>query len=204
MPNDKNERWNKNMTAAEIKTLLYENPKKLLGNVYSDKLIEYLDILHYGTCPASVKHHGNVRGGLLEHSAQVASELLKLTEEIGLIWQRKESPIIIGLFHDLCKTDDYVMQIKESDELFGGIVRSDSCKIDYNSEPIMKGHGDKSVMMLSTVLQLTEEEMFCIRFHMGAFTDSSEWKFYTNAIHKFPNVLWTHQADMIAAHLMGV
>jgi hypothetical protein len=88
--------------------------------------------------------------------------------------------------------------------LFGGAVVNEDGHWDYNPEPFIKGHGDKSVMMLSTMLQLTEEEMFCIRFHMGAFTDSSEWKFYTNAVHKFPNVLWTHQADMIAAHCLGV
>lgn len=110
-----------------------------------------------------------------------------------------------GLFHDMCKTNDYIYVIDSpGKELFGGAVINEGGHWDYNPEPFVKGHGDKSVMMLSTVLQLTEEEMFYIRFHMGAFTDSSEWKFYTNAVHKFPNVLWTHQADMIAAHCLGV
>lgn len=27
---------------------------------------------------------------------------------------------------------------------------------------------------------------------------------YTRAIHRYPNVLWTHQADMIAAHIKGL
>lgn len=26
----------------------------------------------------------------------------------------------------------------------------------------------------------------------------------TNAIHKYTNVLWTHQADMLASHVAGV
>lgn len=37
---------------------------------------------------------------------------------------------------------------------------------------------------------------------MGAFTDKEEWNNYTRAIHKYPNVLWTHHADMIAAHII--
>lgn len=51
---------------------------------------------------------------------------------------------------------------------------------------------------------LTEEEIMCIRYHMGAFCDKSEWNDYTRAVHKYTNVLWTHQADMLASHVEGV
>lgn len=39
---------------------------------------------------------------------------------------------------------------------------------------------------------------------MGAFTDKSEWNDYTRAVNLYPNVLWTHQADMLASHVEGV
>ena len=74
----------------------------------------------------------------------------------------------------------------------------------YNAQALLRGHGDKSVMMLEQFIPLTEEEIACIRYHMGAFTDQSEWSYYTNAVHKYPNVLWTHTADMIAAHIKEV
>ena len=48
------------------------------------------------------------------------------------------------------------------------------------------------------------EEIACIRYHMGAFTDKSEWNDYTRAVKAYPNVLWTHQADMLASHVKGV
>lgn len=183
----------------------YAEMKNLLGNSYTDELMIFLSEHYFWTCPASIKHHGNHSGGLFEHSMAVAKTLIDLTKKLGLKWQREESPAIIGLFHDMCKTDDYVYVVDSpGKELFGGAVVNEAGHWDYNPEPIVKGHGDKSVLMLSTVLQLTEEEMYCIRFHMGAFTDSSEWKFYTNAVHKFNNVLWVHQADMIAAHCLGV
>lgn len=44
----------------------------------------------------------------------------------------------------------------------------------------------------------------CIRYHMGAFVEKDEWRDYTNAIHRYANVLWTHHADIIAAHAVGV
>ena len=39
---------------------------------------------------------------------------------------------------------------------------------------------------------------------MGAFVDQKEWNDYTRAIHKYSNVLWTHTADMIAAHILEI
>ena len=70
---------------------------------------------------------------------------------------------------------------------------------EYNTEHA-QGHGDLSVKMLKEVINLTPEEA-CIRWHMGAFDDNKNWSEYATAIHKFPNVLWTHTADMMAAHL---
>ena len=32
----------------------------------------------------------------------------------------------------------------------------------------------------------------------------SEWNDYTRAVRNYPNVLWTHQADMLASHVAGV
>lgn len=144
----------------------------------------------YFTAPASTKYHGNYEGGLFDHSFIVMNVLADLTKQNNLVWQREESPYIIGLFHDLCKVNQY----KQSDG---------ECPYEYRTDNLLAGHGDKSVMVASTLLQLTEEEMLCIRYHMGAFTEKSEWDYYTRAVHKYPNVLWTHTADMIATHVVG-
>ena len=60
------------------------------------------------------------------------------------------------------------------------------------------------MILLSQLMELTDEEAECIRWHMGAFDKKENWTGFTDAIHKFPNVLWTHQADMIAAHIREV
>lgn len=78
------------------------------------------------------------------------------------------------------------------------------CEWEYNPHTLLKGHGEKSVMLLSQFYRLTEEEIACIRYHMGAFTPKEEWNDYTGAVHAYPNVLWTHHADMLASHVAGV
>ena len=58
--------------------------------------------------------------------------------------------------------------------------------------------------MLMGLINLTDEETMCIRYHMGAFTDQKEWEYYTRAVKKYPNVLYTHTADMIASQIKGI
>ena len=132
--------------------------------------------------------------------------LVAITEKNGLSWMRPESPYIIGMFHDICKQDQYRHPITENYYTAdGGIIHiEDGSKWEYAPDILLKGHGDRSVMLLSQYLPLTMEEILCIRYHMGAFVDKSEWDDYTRAIHECPNVLWTHTADMIAAHILEI
>ena len=154
--------------------------------------VEALDKIGFFTAPASTKYHGAYEGGLFDHSLLVAKTLVNLTEKLGLNWSKDDSPQIVGMFHDLCKCDNYVKDF-ETD------------KYIYNPEIIIPGHGEKSVIELQKYIKLTEEEIACIRWHMGAFeTDTKMWNYYGKAIEKYPNVLFTHTADMIASRILGV
>lgn len=160
------------------------------------QIIELLTDRDYFVQPAGMKHHGNYIGGLFEHSYVVTRELLYLTNKLGLVWSQKDSPIIIGLLHDLCKLDDY--RLRKADNELG-------YEILWNKEMLYAGHGEKSLIMaLELVEYLTSEEMACIRYHMGAFTDKQEWEFYSRAVETFPNVLYVHTADMIASKVRKV
>lgn len=187
-----------------MKTTL-DNMKEMLGGIATKEMIDRLVALGFFDAPASIKHHGNHQGGLFQHSFNVAEILMKLTEQNNLTWDRPESPAIIGFFHDLCKLDDYACIVEEEPvELFGGKTKGGKYNWEHNNWKDFTGHGDKSVMIAATLLQLTEEEVHCIRYHMGAFTPSDQWEYYTRSIHSFPNVLWVHHADMIAAHIVEV
>lgn len=140
--------------------------------------------------PASIHHHGAYEGALYEHSREVMNQLLTLTKKLGLHWKQERSPYIVGMFHDLCKMDNYQ---KSEDESW-----------EYNNATLLPGHGDKSVILLQQHMRLTDEEMLCIRWHMGAFDDKANWNSYGRAVTLYPNVLYTHTADMIAARIMGI
>ena len=80
----------------------------------------------------------------------------------------------------------------------------DNCTFEYNNDLLLDGHGEKSVIMLQRYMNLTEEEMLCIRWHMGAFDEKENWRRYTKAVEAYPTVLYTHTADMVASQILGV
>lgn len=160
-------------------------------------MLDWLVNKGFFEAPASTKYHGAHEGGLYQHSVSVMKFLVQLTRDNGLHWQDERSPYIVGMFHDLCKIDQY----KATDYT---VVPKNPILYQYNTDTLLKGHGEKSVMLLSQFYRLTEEEICCIRYHMGAFTPTEEWNDYTGAIHAYPNVLWTHHADMLASHVAGI
>ena len=161
--------------------------------ILNEPLMEYLNNGGFFTAPASTKYHGVYPGGLYDHSEAVFRRLKWMTENLNLQWQRPVSPFIIGMFHDLCKCDQYVEKKPGLDFEY-----EDAPVYEYNTNTLLKGHGAKSVMILSQFINLTEEEMLCIRYHMGPY-EKEEWAEYDMAIKKYQNVLWTHTADMLAS-----
>lgn len=182
--------------AALRKELDEEHDKRLhqfellVGKYVPDEFRNWLIINGFFQKPASIHHHGTYTGALFDHSFAVTNILVDLTEQMGLNWQQERSPYIVGMFHDLCKIDTY--------------QRSDNEKWEYNNATLLPGHGEKSVILLQQHLKLTEEEMLCIRWHMGAFDAKENWNSYGRSVTKYQNVLWTHHADMYAARVLGV
>lgn len=146
--------------------------KEPLGNAFTpddvDMLGESLSAMGFFTAPASTKYHGNHEGGLFEHSYKVTTALLDLTEKLELQWSDPRSPYLVGMLHDLCKCDAYIATEQG---------------YEWNHNQALTGHGDKSVILaqhLIAVTQesfqyLTDEEILCIRWHMGAFDDKNNW-----------------------------
>lgn len=169
-----------------------------LSEIVSEDFLKWLAENGFFTAPASTKYHGNYEGGLFDHSFLMMNLLVELSAANGLKWKRPESPFIVGMFHDLCKIDQY--RIDNSTPYTVG----EATRYEYRPDTMYKGHGNKSIILLSQFTALTDEEIACVRYHMGAFTEKEEWRDYTRAVHTFPNVLWTHQADMLASHVVGI
>lgn len=168
-----------------------------IGKFVDKEFETYLLVNGFFSAPASTKYHGDYEGGLFDHSFTVMNILVELSAKNNLKWQRAESPFIVGMFHDLCKIDQY--RIDNSEPYTVG----EATRYEYRTDTDFKGHGDKSILLLCQHMKLTEEEVMCIRYHMGTFTEKDEWRDYTNAVHRYANVLWTHHADMLASHVCG-
>lgn len=190
------------MTQEErIKALIVE--ADLSDVALSGNFLKWLQENSFFTAPASAKYHGVYEGALFDHSFLVYKTLKDFTEKNSLKWRRPQSPFIVGMFHDVCKYDRYTPIIetkyaeKDGQKLVGVDVVTG---YEYNEDVMLEGHGSKSVMLLSQFMTLTEEEMLCIRFHMGAY-EKDDWKMFDKAIKKYPNVMWTHHADMLVSKL---
>ena len=171
----------------------------------------YTDFLRdsgFFDAPASANHHGNYPGALASHSIAVANELIRYTKAGLIEWTDERSPLIVGLLHDACKIDSYEEVMDEDDcirhfvTVYGEEVMVPKYK--YNKNVLYKGHGTASVLKVAPYINLTEEEVACIVYHMGAFTDKEDWEYYDRAVSHFPNVLYTHTADMVASQILGI
>ena len=194
--------YEKNLTTSR-RIELFEG---LIGDKISNEFKKWLTDNGFFTQPASTKYHGAYEGGLFDHSYEVTQVLLDMTNRLDLKWQRPESPYIVGLFHDLCKVDNYITIVDEPGEtMMGtGTQKGKEIHFEYNPNAILKGHGDKSVMLLSQFITLTEEEILCISFHMGAYEGQDQWDNYDKAIRKYETVLFTHTADMYASKVKNI
>ena len=156
----------------------------------SEAVLTYLRTTNYFTAPSSFKCHGAWVGGNFDHSVKVTELLLEFAKAENLIWDREESPYIIGLFHDLCKNDQRGFKEKSS----GGL------KI-VSLKPADDRHSEKSIELIeANILKLTDQERECILYHMGEYGGDEEYQQQMAiAMASDPNIAFVQKADTIAA-----
>jgi len=168
----------------------------------AEELLAYLEKSDFFTAPASARQHSNFEGGLCLHSINVFKRYVKLLEnEYGENWQdiiSLESATIIALLHDLCKVNNYVVEMRNV-KVNGEWVQKPYYKIN---DTLPYGHGEKSVYMISGFMRLTREEAMAINWHMGGF-DPRAINGYglSDAYYKFPTAFLFHLADNMATYL---
>ena len=175
-------------------------------NVERDGAEEFLNFLEktdFFTAPASSRFHNNFEGGLCAHSVNVYKRLLFLVEhEFGQNWQKTisaESVAIIGLLHDICKVNNYIVEMRNT-KVDGEWVQKPYYKVD---DQLPYGHGEKSVYMISGFMKLSREEAMAINWHMGAFDERvrNNTSILKNVFSKYPIAFLTHVADYMASYL---
>ena len=165
------------------------------------------------TAPASTRFHMSVKGGLLQHSLNVLEALRGIltyngdgTYSYNVAGKdvlskpiSEESVIIMALFHDICKVNFYSETTRNRKDAKGNWESYTAYEVN---DKFPYGHGEKSVMMLVRLgLELENDEMYAIRWHMGP-PEGTERYTFDQAVEKFPIVWALHDADMLASHLM--
>ena len=176
-----------------------------------EDLIEALEEMGFFTAPASANHHLNVEGGLLEHSLNTCKAALAIYEGLKPLDPsmekevRRDSIILSSLLHDVCKSDIYKRSVKKRKNNVGQWEDVEGYSVSYKNFPM--GHGEKSViMLLLSGLELQDDEMLAIRWHMGAWginmNSYEDQRCYDTARTLNPLCCIVQSADGIAAAIL--
>lgn len=188
----------------------YTELLKSTGRKGIDDVINYLEKGGFFEAPASVNRHLNYDGGLLEHSLNVYHTAMMLRQQMIVMKPGVEphlpekSIIIAALLHDVCKTNIYKKAAKWRKDENNRWESYDSYDVDYSRFPL--GHGEKSVIMLLRLgLELTNDEIVAIRWHMSAWDlafQSYEIKSNMAAASDCPLLAVIQNADSLATHIL--
>ena len=176
-----------------------------------EDVIQGLEEMGFFTAPASANHHLNTEGGLLRHSLNTCKAALMVWEGMKTLEPtldkevQKDSVIIASLLHDVCKSDIYIRSIKKRKNALGQWEDSEGYKVSYRNFPM--GHGEKSViLLLCNGLEMTDDEMLAIRWHMGAWginmNSFEDQRSFDTAQQLYPLVSIVQVADKLAAGIM--
>ena len=129
----------------------------------------------YMTAPASTKYHLCHEQGLLEHSVNVAENLLKIKAVLAPSIS-DESCVIVGLLHDLGKAGmpgqpQYIKNEPTPKQKAYGYPASTPYRFNkdllYLSVPI------RGLYLVASRFPLTEEEVQAIVYHDGQYVDDN-------------------------------
>lgn len=176
-----------------------------------DNVITELERLGFFEAPASSAFHLNVAGGLVLHSLNVCAAARRIyamacaMNPTRLANLPENSVIVASLLHDVCKAEIYKPTTKRKKLPSGEWVDEPGYTHDYSTLPV--GHGEKSVIrLLQMGLELTDEEISAIRWHMCAwdlnFNSAEQRSSIGIAGELYPLLTILQTADMFASKLL--
>jgi hypothetical protein len=167
-----------------------------------ENVINFLEKSDFFKAPASTRFHGDHEGGLAEHSFNVYKILVdKVKNAVIPIDTPAESLIIMALLHDICKANFYKVDFRNAKNAMGEWE-----KVPYYTveDTIPYGHGEKSVMMLTEYIKLTNEEKYAIRWHMGFSEPKENYTTLGLAYKKYPIALLLNEADLESSYFFDL
>mgnify|MGYP004516231395 CR=1 FL=1 len=185
------------MEYADYKEEFYNLYHTYVTRPGADALLKFLEEKSdFFTAPASTRFHLACEGGLLQHSVNVAREMLKWEDEAP------ESLAVCGLLHDLCKVNYYKVSLRNSKNDQTG--KWEKVPFYQVEDRFPYGHGEKSVYMIERFFRLKTAEAVAIRWHMGGFDDAVKGGSFaiSRAYETYPLAVKLHLADVTATYLV--
>lgn len=155
------------------------------------ELKEWLLSTDIEEAPASTKYHEAYPGGLMEHSARVFEELVRLLKAYPELKITAETVAIISLLHDVCKLNCYKIEMRNKKNEYGKWTQVPF--YTFQEDFAYGGHGSKSVYLIQKYMKLTDQEAVAINCHMGV--ENGNWS-VTEAFRAYPLAFLLHTADM--------
>lgn len=168
-----------------------------------DNFIKWLDTTDAIKAPASTKYHLCEPGGLIQHSLNVFSRLIRLiSEEYGDDCPySKETIAFVSLLHDVSKINFYDVYLRNVKNDKGQWEQVPTYNVREEDNRLIFGiHEENSVYILYQFFKLSYEEILAIRWHGGCGTsnDPSSQGKMMEAYKASTLALLLHIADMQA------
>lgn len=181
---------------------------KNTGRENIEYIIEDLESWGFFEAPASSQGHHSFPGGLLEHSLNVYDAAMSIRESMLKMRPdleeelKPDSIAIAALLHDVCKSDFYQLVKKKKRNEIGIFEETEAYEIHDENFPV--GHGEKSViLLLQSGLDLSDEEIYAIRWHMGPWNlNRDDERFYRQAAKHTALQPLIYTADTVASQIM--
>lgn len=179
-----------------------------------DGLINYLTTSDFFIAPASTIYHCNFEGGLCHHSLNVYNTLVELANRYTPGRYDKNSLLVVGLLHDLSKTNFYEKYImnkkvysptgtKHDNQGNFDWFAEEAYKVKNASERLIGGeHGVNSMFLISRYIPMTYEESVAVINHHFITETNGLLKDITAIYNKYSLASLLHIADMISVYLL--
>ena len=176
----------------------------------AEAVFDWMERNEFWTSPASSRFHANYKGGLADHSLEVAYHSIRLAPAFFEdFWMSKKSEgcnvsagdiFVSALCHDFCKAGMYGIEYRNTKSVTGSWTYTPHYKVKGESRCL--GHGNESVLRLLECAPSyfkNRPVLEAISRHMG-FSDLSENEGYnySNFLDN-PLVLLLQAGDQISA-----
>ncbi len=194
------------LTEEEITELrtAFETQLRATDREGVEELIEWLSSeTDFFIAPASASKHGAVAGGLLKHCVYVLKYLRNFVKPLG-DGIPDDSAVLAALLHDLCKANFYTIRTRN---VKVGDRQWEEHEYYAIEDQLPLGHGEKSAMLAQRFIELTDDELMAIRWHMGGFDDAARQyaggQALAAAFDRCKLAVAMNVADMYVANIIG-